>query len=190
MLSCLFVVDMLAFQEAWLEGSFDLIFLITVLEQTRNVRQQGALLNGPLPALFSQDSWVWHLTEPLSLSHTFLASVSCPEPGLALLICGCVATTGPSVLPGLQRDGMCDRVRERDRWPGFQGVRLDYGGAACLAEMKTWFCLCRGQLEPGIHAGPGGSVSACAELEGLSARRCPLLFLFSDLCQCVCCCRS
>lgn len=36
----------------------------------------------------------------------------------------------------MQRDGICDRVRERDCWLGLQGVRLDYGGVACLAEME------------------------------------------------------
>lgn len=30
-----------------------------------------------------------------------LAFVNCAEPGLTLPICGCVAKTGPSILPGL-----------------------------------------------------------------------------------------
>lgn len=36
----------------------------------------------------------------------------------------------------MQCDGICDRVRERDCWLGLQGVRLDYGGVACLAEVE------------------------------------------------------
>lgn len=46
----------------------------------------------------------------------------------------------------MQRDGICDRVRERDCWLGLQGARLDY----------SWSCL------SGSHGRPGPVHSVCS----------------------------
>lgn len=46
----------------------------------------------------------------------------------------------------MQRDGICDRVRERDCWLGLQGVRLDY----------SWSCM------SGRHGRPGPVHFVCS----------------------------
>lgn len=56
----------------------------------------------------------------------------------------------------MQRDGMCDRVRERDGWRGLQGVRLDYSQSCLPGRDRTWACVFRAQCNPHAHAGQKG----------------------------------